>query len=74
LRGERTQRLVDAMNRDVIEAGGRIYLAKDSLTRRADFEAMEGERLERFRAVRRSVDPEGRLASRLSVRLFGDAA
>lgn len=74
LRGERTQRLVDAMNRDVIEAGGRVYLAKDSLTRREDFEAMEGERLERFRAVRRRFDPDGRLASRLSVRLLGDAA
>ena len=74
LRGARTQRLVDAMNRDVIEVGGRVYLAKDSLTRREDFETMEGTRLERFRAVRRRVDPDGRLASQLSVRLFGDAA
>jgi FAD/FMN-containing dehydrogenase len=74
LRGERTQRLVDALNRVVIEAGGRIYLAKDSLTRRADFEAMEAERLEAFAAVRRRYDPSQRLSSALAVRLLGDAA
>jgi FAD/FMN-containing dehydrogenase len=71
-RERRTQALVDALNEIVIEAGGRIYLAKDALTRPEHFAAMEP-RLERFRAVRRQWDPDGRLASAQSVRLLGDA-
>ena len=74
LRGERTQALVDALNRGVIEAGGRVYLAKDALTRREHFEAMEGERLAAFAALRRRFDPQRHLASGLSVRLLGDTA
>ncbi|HEY5657357.1 MAG TPA: FAD-binding oxidoreductase [Myxococcota bacterium] len=71
-RKRRTQALVDALNAIVIEAGGRVYLAKDALTRREHFAAMEP-RLERFRALRHKWDPEGRLASAQSVRLLGDA-
>jgi decaprenylphospho-beta-D-ribofuranose 2-oxidase len=67
-----TQALVDALNEIVIEAGGRIYLTKDALTRPEHFRAME-RRLERFNAVRRKWDPEGRLRSAQSVRLLGDA-
>jgi FAD/FMN-containing dehydrogenase len=74
LRGTRTQALVDALNRRVIEAGGRVYLAKDALTRREDFEAMEGARLPAFDAVRRRFDPERKLSSALAVRLLGDPA
>ena len=74
LRGAATQSLVDAMNRCVIEAGGRIYLAKDALTRREHFEAMEGPRLRAFDAIRRRFDPERRLSSGLAVRLLGDPA
>ena len=73
MRGTATQSLVDALNRHVLEAGGRIYLAKDALTRREDFAAMEP-RLAAFDAVRRRWDPERRLRSALSVRLLGDAA
>ncbi len=69
LRGARTRELVDALNEIVIEAGGRIYLAKDSLTRRDHFAAMES-RLARFEAVRRKWDPEGRLRSAQSARLL----
>ena len=72
LRGDATRALVDAMNRCVIEAGGRIYLAKDALTRREHFEAMEGPRLAAFDAIRRRFDPERRLSSALAVRLLGD--
>lgn len=68
-----TQGVVDALNRFVLDHGGRIYLTKDSLTRAEDFRAMEGARLERFQAVRRLWDPEGRLRSAQSVRLMGDA-
>ncbi len=65
-----TQAVVDALNEVVIAEGGRIYLAKDALTRREHFQAMEP-RLDAFLAVRRKWDPEGRIRSAQSVRLFG---
>jgi FAD/FMN-containing dehydrogenase len=65
-----TQALVDALNEVVIAEGGRIYLAKDALTRREHFQAMEP-RLDAFLAVRRKWDPEQRIRSAQSVRLFG---
>ena len=72
MRGARTQRLVDRLNDEVAAAGGRIYLAKDALTRRQHFEAME-HRLSAWSDVRRKWDPDGRFKSALSVRLFGDS-
>ncbi len=65
-----TQALVDALNDVVIAEGGRVYLAKDALTRPEHFRAMEP-RLDAFLAVRRRWDPEGRIRSAQSVRLFG---
>jgi FAD/FMN-containing dehydrogenase len=65
------QRLVDEMNELVISEGGRIYLAKDALTRAAHYRAMDGARVDRFLAVRRAWDPHGRIRSALSTRLFG---
>jgi decaprenylphospho-beta-D-ribofuranose 2-oxidase len=67
-----TQGLVDALNEAVIGEGGRVYLAKDAFTRPEHFRAMEP-RLPAFSAVRRKWDPEGRIRSAQSVRLFGDA-
>ncbi|KPK14822.1 MAG: hypothetical protein AMJ62_11680 [Myxococcales bacterium SG8_38] len=67
-----TQTLVDALNEQVLQEGGRIYLAKDSFTRREHFEAMEGARLEEFRAIRDRWDPRRRFRSAQSVRLLGD--
>ena len=67
-----TQDLVNALNELVIAEGGRVYLAKDVLTRADHFRAMEP-RLETFLAVRRKWDPEGRLRSAQSIRLLGDA-
>ena len=67
-----TQALVDALNDAVCAEGGRVYLAKEALTRAAHFRAMEP-RLDAFLAVRRKWDPEGRIKSAQSVRLFGDA-
>jgi FAD/FMN-containing dehydrogenase len=69
--GPRSQELVDALNDVVIAAGGRVYLAKDLLTRPEHFRAMEP-RLDAWLAVRRRWDPEGRIATALSVRLLGD--
>jgi FAD/FMN-containing dehydrogenase len=67
-----TQRLVDDLNEFVISVGGRIYLAKDALTRAEHFRAMEP-RLARFADVRRRWDPDGRIASAQSARLLGDS-
>lgn len=67
-----TQALVDALNEQVLQEGGRIYLAKDSFTRREHFEAMEGPRLDEFRAIRDRWDPQRRFRSAQSVRLLGD--
>jgi len=71
--GPRAQALVDALNEVVVAEGGRVYLAKDLLTRAEHFRAMEP-RLDAWLAVRRKWDPEGRIATALSVRLLGDAA
>ena len=65
-----TQALIDRMNACVIAEGGRIYLAKDALTRPEHFRAMEP-RLNRFLDIRRQWDPDGRIRSAQSVRLFG---
>jgi FAD/FMN-containing dehydrogenase len=68
---DRTQSLVDALNELVIAEGGRIYLAKDALTRPGHFAAMEP-RLAEWTRIRRKWDPEGRLRSAQSVRMLGD--
>jgi decaprenylphospho-beta-D-ribofuranose 2-oxidase len=69
--GRDTQPLVDALNEHVLREGGRIYLAKDGFTRAEHFRAMEP-RLEEFERVRRRWDPDVRIRSAQSVRLFGD--
>ena len=71
MNGDQTQSLTDALNEIVIAAKGRIYLAKDALTRRDDFHAMEP-RLEAWNAVRKKWDPDGKIRSAQSIRLFGD--
>jgi len=65
-----TQALVDQMNTCVLAEGGRIYLAKDALTRPEHFRAMDP-RIDRFLDIRRTWDPDGRIRSAQSVRLFG---
>ncbi len=68
-----TPAIVARLNEFVIAAGGRIYLTKDRFTTAAHFRAMEP-RLEQFLALRRRFDPQQRLRSAQSVRLFGDRA
>jgi FAD/FMN-containing dehydrogenase len=65
-----TQSLIDRLNEFVIAEGGRVYLAKDALTRADHFRTMEP-RLDAFLRVRRKWDPAGRIRSAQSVRLFG---
>ncbi|KQT89525.1 decaprenylphosphoryl-beta-D-ribose oxidase [Marmoricola sp. Leaf446] len=60
--------LLDRLDAMVLEAGGRVYLAKDSRTPAHHLAAMYPD-LPRFAALRRRVDPEGRFASDLARRL-----
>ncbi|MBV9405264.1 MAG: FAD-binding oxidoreductase [Acidobacteriaceae bacterium] len=59
---------LDEIDRLVMAAGGRIYLAKDARQSRAVFEAGYS-RLAEFREIRREVGASARMASRLSERL-----
>lgn len=70
-RGRRTETLVHELNATVIAAGGRVYLAKDAVTRAQDFARMVP-RLAEWRKVRDRWDPERRFRSAQSVRLLGD--
>jgi FAD/FMN-containing dehydrogenase len=67
-RGAVTEVLVHELNTVVVAAGGRVYLAKDALTRADDFARMMP-RLAEWRAVRDRWDPSHRFRSALSVRL-----
>jgi decaprenylphospho-beta-D-ribofuranose 2-oxidase len=60
--------LLDELDRIVVNAGGRLYLAKDATQSAATFEAGYP-RLAEFRYLRRAIGAEGRIASRLSNRL-----
>ena len=71
-RGAATEALVHELNATVIAAGGRIYLAKDAVTRAEDFARMMP-RLAEWRRVRDRWDPERRFRSAQSVRLLGDS-
>jgi decaprenylphospho-beta-D-ribofuranose 2-oxidase len=61
-------RLLGALDRLVVEAGGRVYLAKDSRVP-PDVLAEMYPRLDEFRKLRAELDPAGLLASDLSRRL-----
>ncbi len=61
-------KLCDALDEQVISAGGRVYLAKDSRLSAAAFRQMYP-RLDDFLAVRREVDPGGMFNSDLARRL-----
>ncbi|MFB6417550.1 MULTISPECIES: FAD-binding oxidoreductase [Bradyrhizobium] len=62
---------LDVIDRLVVAAGGRLYLAKDARQSRATFEAGYPA-LQRFNAIRKSLDPAGNIRSKLSQRLFDE--
>ncbi|MEZ4452264.1 MAG: FAD-binding oxidoreductase [Nannocystaceae bacterium] len=71
--GESTRALCRDLNRHVLDHGGRVYLAKDAFTTADELRAMYP-RLDEWTAVRRRFDPELRIRSAQSVRVFGDPA
>ncbi|MEK9280681.1 MULTISPECIES: FAD-binding oxidoreductase [unclassified Bradyrhizobium] len=62
---------LDEIDRLVVAAGGRLYLAKDARQSRATFEAGYPA-LQRFKAIRKSLDLAGKIRSKLSQRLFDE--
>ncbi len=67
---ERLWRLAGTLDRIVLSAGGRFYLAKDSTLTAEHFQAFVGEaRLAKLRALKAHCDPEGLLATDLARRL-----
>ncbi|SFK07917.1 FAD-binding oxidoreductase [Bradyrhizobium sp. Gha] len=62
---------LDEVDRLVVAAGGRLYLAKDARQSRATFEAGYPA-LSRFKAIRKALDPAGNIRSKLSQRLFDE--
>jgi decaprenylphospho-beta-D-ribofuranose 2-oxidase len=61
-------RLLDGLDDEVLAAGGRLYLAKESRATARTVAAMYP-RLEEWRGIRRSVDPDGVFTSDLARRL-----
>ena len=72
-RGPQTEALVHELNAMVMSARGRVYLAKDAVTRAQDFASMVP-RLGEWCRVRDRWDPERRFRSAQSVRVLGDRA
>jgi decaprenylphospho-beta-D-ribofuranose 2-oxidase len=64
----RLSKVLDDLDRAVAEAGGRIYLAKDSRLSPELLRTMYPD-LGKLEAIRRKIDPDGLLASDLSRRL-----
>lgn len=69
---ERLWALASELDRIVVEAEGRFYFAKDSTLHPAGLERyLAEERVQKFLALKRQCDPEGRLQTNLWRRLFG---
>ena len=61
--------LLDDLDHQVAEAGGRVYLCQDSRMSREAFAGMYGDDLDNWRAARATLDPASRFRSDLGRRL-----
>ena len=68
LRDESLVPFLRELNKTVVQAQGRVYLAKDAILESEDFAAMYPQ-LDEFNAVKRKYDPQHRFRSCLSDRL-----
>jgi FAD/FMN-containing dehydrogenase len=68
LHDERLIPFLRELNKVVLKAGGRIYLAKDAILEQADFEAMYPQ-LDEFKRIKKQYDPEHHFRSCQSDRL-----
>jgi decaprenylphospho-beta-D-ribofuranose 2-oxidase len=72
---EQLYALAGEMDNIVLAAGGRHYFAKDSTLQASRLGALLAEeRVQRFLALKKELDPEGILQTDLFRRLFGEAA
>lgn len=67
-RGPGLEALLHALDRTVLDHGGRVYLAKDATMTAETFAAMYPG-LDAFQAARRRLDPDGRMSSTQARRL-----
>ncbi|MCB8933330.1 MAG: FAD-binding oxidoreductase [Chthonomonadaceae bacterium] len=65
----RVEALADGLNKSALAAGGRFYLAKDSVLDGADYRLSIGDGLERLHKARERFDPDGILTSAQAERL-----
>jgi decaprenylphospho-beta-D-ribofuranose 2-oxidase len=61
--------LLDGLDHQVAQAGGRVYLCQDSRMSRQAFAGMYGDDLDNWRAARATLDPASRFRSDLGRRL-----
>lgn len=70
---DRLWKLTEEMTEIVVAAGGKFYFAKDAVLRPNDVaRAYETEKVDRFFALKRQLDPNGVFETELARRLFGE--
>ncbi|MEO8801283.1 MAG: D-arabinono-1,4-lactone oxidase, partial [Polyangiaceae bacterium] len=69
---ERLWKLTEEMTEIVVAAGGKFYFAKDAVLRPKDIErAYDPQKVDRFFAIKREMDPDGLFVTDLARRIFG---
>lgn len=69
---ERLWKLTEEMTEIIVAAGGKFYFAKDAVLRPKDIErAYDPQKVDRFFALKREMDPDGLFETDLARRIFG---
>lgn len=69
---EKLWKLTEEMSELIVGAGGKFYFAKDAVLRPRDVErAYETEKVDRFFALKKELDPNGLFETELARRIFG---